>query len=52
MVDFGPETVLESFLGVFERRLFLDQIHMGEKTEDFWESVGLKDIQEFECLLH
>ena len=25
---------------------------MGEDTDDFWESVRLEDIEEFECFLY
>lgn len=51
LVDFSPETVLEPLLGVLERLLLLDQVKMGQKSDDFRETMRLEDIEKFECFL-
>jgi hypothetical protein len=44
--------VLEPLLGIFQGRLLFDEVEMGEETEDFGETVRLKDIEEFKGFLH
>lgn len=51
LVNFRPESVLQPFLGVFERRGFLDKIHVREEAEDFGETVRLQNVEELERFL-
>ena len=52
LVYFCPETVFEGFFGGFECGGFFDEVQVGEDTDDFWESVGLEDVEEFKNFLY
>ena len=51
LVDFCPKAFLESLLSVFEGRGLLDEVEVGENTNDFGEAVGLEDVEELERFL-
>jgi hypothetical protein len=51
LVDLGPESVLEAFLGVFESRSLLDEVHVGKEADDFGETVRLEHVEKLECFL-
>jgi len=46
-----PEPFLQNLFCVSEGRCLLDQVEVGEHTDDFWETVGLQDIEEFKRFL-
>lgn len=41
IVDLGPETLLEGFLGFTLQGDLLDEVQMGEDADDFWKTVCL-----------
>lgn len=51
LVDLRPESLLESFLRIAESSGLLDEVQVGENTNDFWEAVRLKDVEELESFL-
>ena len=51
LVDLGPESMFQSFLGVFQGGGFLDQVEVGEEAEDFGKAVRLENIEEFKGFL-
>lgn len=51
LVDFSPETFLESFFCVFECCGFFNEVEVSEDANYFGEAMGLEDIEELECFL-
>lgn len=51
LVDFCPETMLQPLLGVLECLLLLDEVEVSQKTNDFGETVRLKNVEKLECFL-
>jgi hypothetical protein len=51
LIDLSPEAFLERLFSRFERFGLFDEIKVGEDADDFWETVRLKDVKEFEGFL-
>ena len=51
LVNFCPESLLQSFLGCAEGCSFLNKVKVGEHTDDFREPMRLENVEEFERFL-
>lgn len=51
LIYFGPEALFQSLFSSTHSRGFFDEVKVGEYPDYFWESVSLKDIEEFKCFL-
>lgn len=51
LIYLRPETLFEGLFSVLERSSFFNEVEMSEDSNDFGETVGLEDIEEFKRFL-
>lgn len=51
LIDFGPETLFERFLGILEYGCLFDEVEVGENSDDFGKAMSLEDVEKLECFL-
>ena len=46
LINFSPEALFQGLFSRTQSGCLFDEVEMGENANDFWEAMGLEDVEE------